>query len=877
MTIANDPHLVPPACTTRRETCLEVFRKWTARRQGSASAGSIRRLLALTTALTVSACGGGGGGSSAPEPAVGAVPGADYYPLAVGDRWLYVDGSGAKSTIRVTGTQPVTGGTATVVRTVDSTGTVDDLYLRTTSGVTLLPGASADAITAALGPLQILRLPIAAGDHWVLVDKTLTAIEDLDGDGRADTVVVHAEASVLGFESLATAAGNYTQVAHVQTVLTQVVKLSSNGQSVTVTATSDDWYAPDIGPVRNLSTITGNGTNSRTDTGITGWGLGTVRSEYIAPTVTAKTPDGGSLSGGCCATLTVTFSEAMDASSLDKAGWIITGPGGQGIAGTVQWQADGRTATFVPSSALASGSYAARVTTAAQDQVGNPLAAEVAWQFSVDASGPTVTPVQPLADAVEVPLDTKIVFMLDEDPDPKSIATATIRLSNLSAAQFVDTTVSVSGRTVTVTPLAPLQTAARYQLLVGGIADKFGNPSAAVSWTFSADPGRFAAAEVLIPNGHVTAVAVGDVNGDGRADVLMATGFNFGSADDFKLFVFLRRADGTLAAPQRYATVAGYGAEILSLSVADLDGAGRKAVVAASWGNAIQIFRQQPDGSLASSLTIATPASYVVRVADMDGDGRLDLVGRPFNGGAVQIWLRTAQGSFSPPVAVPVTVGGYGDMAVGDINGDGRNDIVVVSSEAVADQSIAIVLQKADGSYTSPQYRPPPVSGVTYDSILGVAIGDVSGDGRNDVVVSLQFSSSVGVMRQDAQGQLGAITTLRASPDATRVLIADIDGDGRLDVVSSAWGGWPLAINRQRSDGSLGGAETYPVSDYGTNSPGLLAVGDVNGDGLIDIVFGNAWLRQRAVLNTAPPAPTPSAAGVRSRLGLGNLTAPGSR
>ncbi|MEO8523589.1 MAG: FG-GAP-like repeat-containing protein [Caldimonas sp.] len=834
-----------------------------------------RRALVCATAIVAVACGGGGSGGGG-SPAGGDGPragaGADYYPLAVGDRWLYLDDGGAHSTVRVTGTQAVSGGTAMVVETTGSGLVAIEYYLRTASAVTLVPGPGSDPITAGLGPLQVLRLPIVAGDQWLLADKTLPAVEDIDGDGRADKVAVHAVATVLGFESLTTAAGSYTQVAHVQTVVTQTATLSINGQSITVTATSDDWYAPDIGPVRNLLTVSGSGSTSRTDTGITGWGLGTRRSENVAPTVVAKTPDPGSLSGGCCVALTLTFSEAIDQSGSDSSGWHITGPDGQAVAGSVRWQPDGRTAVFTPSALLVSGTYTARVTNAL-DLVGNPLAAEVTWQFSIDATGPAVTPVQPLANAVEVPLDAKIVFTLDEDPDPATVIAGSISVASLTENRFVDIGVSLSGRTVTVTPLAPLVTQGRYQVLVSGVADKFGNRTAGGSWGFTADPGRFAAAQTLVTTAGVSAVAVGDVDGDGRPDVVMATGFNFGSPDQYKLFVFAGQADGTLAAPKRYATAGSYNADIDTLIVADLDGQGKNAVIAASAGNAIEVFRRQSDGTLASTQTIVTGASYVVRVADMNGDGRPDLVGRPFDGAAVQIWLQGTDGSFGAPISVPVDVGGFGDMAVGDINGDGRHDIVITSMDVVPGHEIGIVLQQSDGGFASPQYR----AGPTIAGVEGVAIGDINGDGRNDVVVSLVFDSSIGVMLQDAQGQLGPISSVRAATNASRLRVADIDGDGRLDVVSSSWGGWPIALNRQRSDGTLGGAETFPVADYGSDSPGILAIGDVNGDGRPDIVYGTGWLRQRSVPATPPPAPMRAGGGRAGRLGLGQLAPPGTR
>lgn len=88
----------------------------------------------------------------------------------------------------------------------------------------------------------------------------------------------------------------------------------------------------------------------------------------------------------------------------------------------------------------------------------------------------------------------------------------------------MNVSVSRAGRTVTETPQVPLQTGAQYQVAVMGIADSLGNRTSA-SWRFSADPGRFAAPQSLLSGAPVTAVAIGDVNSDGRVDVVFGNGW----------------------------------------------------------------------------------------------------------------------------------------------------------------------------------------------------------------------------------------------------------------------------------------------------------------------------------------------------------------
>jgi hypothetical protein len=583
------------------------------------------------------------------------------------------------------------------------------------------------------------------------------------------------------------------------------------------------------------------------------------------PTLSARAPAVDAVVGGCCAALSLSFSEAMDTTVDGGAMWQLSGPDGKPVAGQVNWSADARTASFVPAASLGSGKYSAVLGTAAQDRLGNALAAEVRWQFTVDASGPAVTPVQPLADATEVPLASQVVFTLDEDVDPASVNASTVTLTDLTRSSFVDAQVSLAGRTVTLVPAAALTSGAQYRVNVIRVLDKFGNPSAA-SWSFYADPGRFARPGRLLPEGvPVTASAVGALFNDGRPSVLVATGYNSGAFGDFKLLVFRGQADGSLGSPQTYDTLAGYGADINRLIVADLDHAGHPAVILGSSGAGIQVLRPQADGSLVSVQTLQTAASYVVQLADLDGDGRLDLVGRPFIGDSTTIWMQGPDGRFGAPRTLALEANGFGGLAVGDINGDGRPDIISVGIESLPGHEIGIAYQQADGSFAPALYLAPPAA----DTVQGVAVGDVNGDGRPDLVLALKGSNSVGLMLQTAQGGLAAATVVRSGPSVTRVALADIDGDGRLDVVASGWGGWPLALHRQRADGTLGGAEIFPVTAYGSDSPGLMALGDVNGDGLVDIVYAGVWLRQRVVPNAAPPAPasapTPSA-GARSRL-----------
>lgn len=361
-----------------------------------------RGVLALAVGLSgsLAGCGGGGGGgggSSAAGSDTGAVatpPAAsgtatpslnppDYFPMAVGDRWVYadsVDGAAPlRTTFRVIGTQGAGATPALLAQADDGGATREELYVRSSTGISRTPAASADAVTRAIGPVLVLRLPVQAGDSYTGVDKAIAACYDFDSDGVLDPLTVQSSATVVGFESLDTAMGSIAGVARVRTVLTQTTTLSGNGAVVTVRSTTDDWYAPGLGPLRKLTVTEANGSTERSDSVIQAFRVGSVASESVLPTVISIAPADGSTQAGTVQPKVV-YSEPMDRSSGPVL--QLLAPDGSAVAADIVWD-DDRTARLVPLAGLSVGPYTVRAATAAQDLAGNALAAARAWSFAV--------------------------------------------------------------------------------------------------------------------------------------------------------------------------------------------------------------------------------------------------------------------------------------------------------------------------------------------------------------------------------------------------------------------------------------------------------------------------------------------------------------
>jgi len=264
-------------------------------------------------------------------------------------------------------------------------------------------------------------------------------------------------------------------------------------------------------------------------------------------------------------------------------------------------------------------------------------------------------------------------------------------------------------------------------------------------------------------------VAVGDFNGDGKADLVIA------SSNGNTLTVFLGNGDGTFkAAPGELPTTGNYP---YSIVVGDFNRDGNADLAVANLlGNTVTVLLGNGDGTFtAAKVSPATgrgPNS--IAVGDFNGDGIPDLAVTNSDDNTVTVLLGNGDGTFSAAKVSPATGINPSSIAVGDFNGDGKADLAVVN---LGDRTVTVLLGNGDGTFTASRLSPS-----TGNSPNSVAVGDFNGDGVPDLAVTNYYDETVTILLGNGDGTFKAAASPMTGHEPRSLAVGDFNGDGIPDV-----------------------------------------------------------------------------------------------
>jgi hypothetical protein len=268
----------------------------------------------------------------------------------------------------------------------------------------------------------------------------------------------------------------------------------------------------------------------------------------------------------------------------------------------------------------------------------------------------------------------------------------------------------------------------------------------------------------------------------------------------------------------------GVGSDPNWVTAADVNGDGRVDLISANeTANTLSVLTNNGSGGFVTAGTYAvgnTPASVVA--ADVNGDGKLDLISANYNANTLSVLTNDGHGNFALASSPDVGSNPYGVVAA-DVNGDGKVDLICANS---GDNTLSVLTNNGNGGFVL-----AATMGVGNHPDIVVA-ADVNGDGKVDLICANQYGSTLSVLTNNGSGGFATAGTYAVGNQPTSVAAADVNGDGKLDLISANYGNNTLSVLTNDGHGNFALASSPGA---GTNPYSVVAA-DVNGDGAVDLI-----------------------------------------
>jgi VCBS repeat-containing protein len=298
--------------------------------------------------------------------------------------------------------------------------------------------------------------------------------------------------------------------------------------------------------------------------------------------------------------------------------------------------------------------------------------------------------------------------------------------------------------------------------------------------------------------------------------------------------------DNSAAAEISFATKVDYatGLSPSSVTSADVNGDGKFDLIVANHGsNTVSVLKNSGDGTFATKVDYATgsePSS--VTSTDVNGDGKFDLIIANNWSDTVSVLINSGNGTFATKVDYAT---GFSPVSISsaDVNGDGKSDLIVADYES---NTISVLNNRGDGTFST------KVDYATGLSPKSVTSADVNGDGKFDLIVANFLGNTVSVLKNRGDGTFFTKVDYATGLNPSSVTSADVNGDGNSDLIVANQNDNRVSVLINSGDGTFAKIRTYWTGSL--SWPVSVMSADVNSDGKFDLIVANTYSHVVSVL-----------------------------